>query len=80
LNEKNVDSLSVWLAPEKNIIDAGICVSNKLLILDLETKDAMHVQAIFSLLKKHNLSEFYLKENAPVDQLIRDCDNYISLH
>ena len=78
LNEKNIDSLSVWLAPEENIINAGICSSNKLLTVNLNVKDDKHIQDILALLKKHNMVEFYLKDNVPVDRLIQNCENYIS--
>jgi len=80
LNEKHIDSLSVWLAPEENILSAGICSSNKLLMVNLKVKDDQHVQEIISLLKKHNIVEFYLKENVPVDRFIQNCEKFISLY
>ncbi len=78
ISEKQIDSLADWLTPEKNILEAGICLDNKLLLLRLEIKDDAKIQEIFSILKSHGVMVFYLKENISIERFYQNCNTYLS--
>ena len=77
LSEKQIDSVAVWFHPAHNIIESGICLENKLLLIRLQEKSAISVEDVFNTLKKHGIDNFFLKEDALLDQIISSCSTFI---
>ena len=77
LSEKNIDSLSQTLASETNIVSGGVCIENKLLLINLQVFDEEHVKKVIVLLKKQGIVDFDLKEEVSIDRFLQSCNNFI---
>ena len=79
LTEKSIDCLGVWFSSDNNILNAGLCLENKLLLIELELIDQVQIYNIFSILKKKGVFEFYLKEEISLDRFYSNCINYLPI-
>ncbi len=77
LSAKQVDSVSIWFKTDANIIESGICLESKLLMIRLQEKNNAHVQEIFDRLKKHSIENFFLKDEITLDRFREYCTSYI---
>ena len=80
VSEKQIDSLKVWFSPGNNILESGICLENKLMMLRLQTKDEATIASVYSSLKSHGFQKFYLKEEISMDKYYQNCNSYILFH
>ena len=75
-SEKQVDSISAWFKTDINIIESGICLESKLLMIRLQEKNNTNVQEIFDRLKKHGIENFFLKDEITLDRFRQYCTSY----
>ncbi len=77
-NEKQIDSLKIWFATDKNIVESGFCKESNLLLLRFEIFKTEQLDVAATILKSHGLSDFHMKEEISLDRFYQNCQSFIS--